>query len=179
MELLVGELARRKRELSEAKTNYERGQIRERMRELERELEKMSPIHVEIRRREEEVQVEVGRRERKREGILEIEGLSGEKVDVEEKECTEAYIRNSRGIEVSFFRASSSCFLSNVEESRLSFSARQVRLHSCKNLELSLYTRTGIHMEKCEGIEIRAIDGYEEEWGNCLEARDFGERKQV
>lgn len=175
---LSADLAGAHKELLEARTNYEKGLIKERIRRLAKELEKGNPVGPLTAAESGAKAVEFTSEEEaatRADGLC-VRGRRRETIVVGNAAYDAARIADSSEISVPFFRARTSCLISNVENSEMVFSAQQVRLSNCRSLTLWVYTKTGIYLEESEQIvvkDLRARMAHEEEWENCLDVYDF------
>lgn len=88
----------------------------------------------------------------------------------------ECEIEYCQGIETGLLNCENSIFISSVENSKIKCYAQQVRMKDCENVELLVFTKTGISLENCKAIKIIPIENTVENKYN--EVFDFTSLKE-
>lgn len=82
------------------------------------------------------------------------------------KNCTEAVVENCSDAIFEYFECRRSVFFMNVKNCQISCSGQQIRISNCSNIELTVYTSTGVFLQNSTGIVIKK---YGDDEGNRFE----------
>lgn len=69
--------------------------------------------------------------------------------------CAEAAIENCSGCVFEHFECLGSVFLTNVKSCKISCSGQQIRMNGCTDVDLTVYTSTGVFIQDSRDITIR------------------------
>ncbi|KAI5171313.1 hypothetical protein NEFER03_0672 [Nematocida sp. LUAm3] len=170
------ELKRLYKDLSSARTKYDQGMIRTRIREIESFLEE-TPMRQQIEPNKQRVVIEIENSVKEDHNIYSLSNASHQKISLS-KPYESAYISSITGVCLLNLHLNSSCHISNSQDSFIYLITNQVRLTNCKNITIYAYTRTGVYVEKCTNITVLP---YELEcppiWMNNLTLYDFNQPK--
>lgn len=72
--------------------------------------------------------------------------------------CVEAEIEECSNTVFEYFECQRSVLLKNLDNCRISCSAQQIRINDCIDIELEVYTSTGVFLQNSRGIVIRKYD---------------------
>ncbi|CAD26486.2 hypothetical protein [Encephalitozoon cuniculi GB-M1] len=78
------------------------------------------------------------------------------------KDCAEVIIEDCSSTVFEHFNCEKSVVLNNVRDCRVSCSGQQIRVNGCKNIELDVYTPTGVFLQSSTGVVIRRYGARED-----------------
>lgn len=78
-----------------------------------------------------------------------------------------------QNITTEYFDCAGSVFIRSTQDSVFTFSAKQIRLVSCSNIVLHVFSETGVFLENCIQIKIKRLDKRIEHKNNCYIVKDF------
>ncbi|KAI5134649.1 hypothetical protein NEAUS07_0888 [Nematocida ausubeli] len=141
------------RELEVAKSNYERGMIKEKIRGLEAAL-KENPIGPVQKEQKVSKVIAIEDTQRTIDSVFLLKDTSERELKVEEEYDT-ARIENITRCNI-HIRTAHSAHISHAKDSVLYITAQQIRVYSCSNLTIYAYTATGVFIE--DSVEIRVCE---------------------
>ncbi|KAI5183048.1 hypothetical protein NEIRO03_0675 [Nematocida sp. AWRm78] len=139
------------KELEIAKSKYEKGLIKEKIRELEASL-KINPIPAVSK----EVQVSkiltIENTQKRIDKVLRLENVDKKELNIEEEYDT-ARIANITECTL-HLRTAHSTHISQTRNSILYITAQQIRVYGCADLTIYAYTATGVFIEDSVNIQV-------------------------
>ncbi|KAI5190058.1 hypothetical protein NEMIN01_0843 [Nematocida minor] len=140
------------RELEMARSNYDRGLIRERIRQIEKILKNnpMQPV-----KKEQEVSkvVAIEETQETHSKVFMVDRIENKTINVEENEYDTARIANVKQCQISV-RTAHSTYIQSADSSLFYITAQQIRVNSCRNVTIYAYTATGVYIEDSTDVKV-------------------------
>ncbi|KAH9386157.1 uncharacterized protein NEMAJ01_1053 [Nematocida major] len=171
------DLYRAHKEFELARSKYDKGAAKEKIRQLEKAL-KQNPIRTVAGAQTTTESITIEETQRASESVLSLCQVENAKV-CEEREYDAARVCEVRGSEV-YVRTVHSTHIKSCSNSVFYVTAHQIRVHSCRNITVHAYTATGVFLEDSEGVTVHAYTpasppGYR----NCTEVYDFSAESTI
>ncbi|OAG29444.1 hypothetical protein NEDG_00577 [Nematocida displodere] len=165
------------KELELARSNYDKGAIRTRIRAIEKTL--TNPIEKVTEREPVTKITSIDETLQVKESVYLLSGAQGRIITVDQKYET-AKIENATGIVLQHLVLNTSCYLKNVSNSTLEVTAQQLRLVNCSNLIIHAYTKTGVYIEDSTHIIVHPLKPQQApNWPNNTTIYDFNHTNEI
>jgi len=169
------ELQKAYRELALAKTKYEKGLVREKIRQIEKTLTE-NPIERVERAETQFAVVSIANTLEAEPGKILLEKRSDENFEspIFGKSVV---IKNSKSLKASSITSETSFYIENTHNSEIHVVAQQIRVYLCTGLVLHVYSKTGVYIEKSEAITVVPFEPENNapEWSNDPTVHDFSQ----
>jgi len=167
------ELATAHAELQLARSNYEKGMIRERIRQIERSMQH-NPIQPIANTAIQHRVLAIHDTQSSSKSVWHVHNEKDTQIDSKETVYETVRVTGCSGVRIDKAHAKTSCYIEDTHKSEIYIVAQQIRIKACTKLTLHAHTKTGVYIEDTEDIVIHAYTPeYEVEWKNNTTVHDF------